>query len=140
MKNFTLLICLVFVATMTFGQDNEATEIPPGPYMTFEEDAHDFGDITQGDRVEFVFNFENTGDSPLIITNIKVTCGCTATDWMRDPIPPGMKSSITVKFDSTGKLNKQNKVITIVSNASNPKPQIKIVANVLPKEGNSGNN
>ena len=138
MKNLSLLICLTLLTTIAFAQNQDSnTPQPPGPYMTFEEESHDFGDITQGDKVEFVFNFENTGDSPLIITNIKVTCGCTATDWMRDPIPPGEKSSITVKFNSTGKLHKQNKVITIVSNASNPIPRVKIVANVLAKESDS---
>ncbi len=133
MKKFALLLLLSGVPFLTFSQESNS-EQPPGPYMTFEEDSYDFGDINQGDKVEYVFNFENTGDAPLIITNIKVTCGCTATDWSRDPIPPGEKSSITVKFNSTGKLNKQNKVITIVSNASNPIPQVKIVANVLPKK------
>ncbi len=132
MKNiFSVLFLLAFLPA--FSQESEV-EQAPGPYMTFEEESYDFGDINQGDKVEYVFNFENTGDTPLIITNIKVTCGCTATDWSRDPIPPGEKSSITVKFNSTGKLNKQNKVVTIVSNASNPIPQIKIVANVLPKK------
>ena len=133
MKKITLSLFLIGVSLFAFSQESNV-EQTPGPYMTFEEESYDFGDINQGDKVEYVFNFENTGDAPLIITNIKVTCGCTATDWTRDPIPPGEKSSITVKFNSTGKLNKQNKVITIVSNASNPIPQVKIVANVLPKK------
>lgn len=130
---FALLLMLV--STLVLGQ--EQSEQPPGPYMTFEATSHDFGDIYQGDKVEHTFHFENTGDAPLVITNIKVTCGCTATDWSRDPILPGEESSITVKFNSAGKLNKQNKVITIVSNAANPLPQVKIVTNVLPKKKDS---
>jgi len=133
MKNIFILFAALIFSIPVFSQDVHP-EQAPGPYMTFEEESYDFGDIYQGDKVEYIFNFENTGDSPLIITNIKVTCGCTATDWAREPIPPGEKSSITVKFNSAGKMNKQNKIITIVSNASNSVPQVKIVANVLPKK------
>ncbi len=139
MKKISLLFAAVLMVSLVLAQDNtvEQPEQLPGPYIAFVEVSHDFGDIYQGDKVEYTFNFENSGDAPLIITNIKVTCGCTATDWSREPILPGEESSITVKFNSTGKLNKQNKVISIVSNASNPLPQIKIVANVLPKKKDS---
>jgi hypothetical protein len=138
MKRFSFLFIGFFLlqTSLVFAQDEDQTQ-PPGPFMVFEEDKHDFGDITQGDKVSYTFNFENTGDAPLLITNIKVTCGCTATDWSRDPILPGASSSITVSFNSTGKLNKQNKVITIVSNASNPMPRLTIVANILPKKDDS---
>jgi len=125
-KIFALLI---FVSTASFGQE-EANM--PGPVITFEEGQHDFGDIYQGDKVEHIFNFENTGDSPLIITNVQTTCGCTATNWVRDPILPGAKSSIKVSFNSAGKMARQNKVITVISNSVAPLNQIKIVANVLP--------
>ena len=139
MKKISLLFAAVLMVSLVYAQDNTENQPDqlPGPYMTFVEESHDFGDIYQGDKVEYIFNFENTGDTPLIITNIKVTCGCTATDWSREPILPGEESSITVKFNSTGKLNKQNKVISIVSNANNPMPQVKIVANVLPKKKDS---
>ena len=138
MKKYGFLVIAILLASFVLAQEKiSQPEEMPGPYMTFVELSHDFGDIYQGDKVEYVFNFENTGDTPLIITNIKVTCGCTATDWSRDPILPGEESSITVKFNSTGKINKQNKVISIISNANNPLPQVKIVANVLPKKKDS---
>ncbi len=135
MKKYGFLVIAMIITSFVLAQEKiPQPEEMPGPYMTFVELSHDFGDIYQGDKVEYIFNFENTGDSPLIITNIKVTCGCTATDWSRDPILPGEESSITVKFNSTGKINKQNKVISIISNANNPLPQVKIVANVLPQK------
>lgn len=138
MKKYSFLVIAILMTSYVLAQESStAPEEMPGAYMTFVESAHDFGDIYQGDNVEYTFNFENTGDAPLIITNIKVTCGCTATDWKREPILPGEESSITVKFNSTGKINKQNKVITIISNANNPLPQVKIVANVLPKKKDS---
>ncbi len=133
-----ILITLVLLTTgLVFAQEQSDKTQAAGPSFTFEEDTYDFGDIYQGDVVEHIFEFENTGTEPLIITNVKVTCGCTATNWTRDPILPGEQSSIKVKFNSAGKMGRQNKVITIVSNATNPLPQVKIVTNVLPKKKDS---
>ncbi|HEY9045225.1 MAG TPA: DUF1573 domain-containing protein [Ohtaekwangia sp.] len=91
-----------------------------GPVITFEKKTHDFGQIVQGDKVENVFKFTNTGNEPLIITNVQVTCGCTTPKgWPRDPIQPGGKGEITIAFNSAGKIGRQDKVVTIVSNAAN---------------------
>ena len=135
MKSFITLIFGTFVVFYAMAQ--EAQEIAPGPAMTFEELSHDFGDIHQGDKVQHVFQFDNTGDTPLVITNVQTTCGCTATDWPRQPITPGETASITVNFNSTGKMGRQNKIITIISNASAAVNQVKIVANVLPPKKES---
>lgn len=135
MKTIITLIFGVFVVFCAFAQENQ--EVVPGPAITFEEVAFDFGDIHQSDKVEHVFNFDNSGDAPLIITNVQTTCGCTATDWPRDPIAPGESASIKVNFNSTGKMGRQNKIITIISNATSPVNQVKIVANVLPPKKES---
>ncbi len=123
-----VLIALIFISSVSLAQEAAV----PGPAITFEEMEFNFDDINQGDRVEHIFNFENTGDAPLIITNVQTTCGCTATNWEREPILPGKKSSIKVKFNSAGKEGRQNKVITIISNSVAPLNQIKITTNVLP--------
>ena len=123
-----LLSLLILVSSISLAQEANV----PGPVITFEESEFNFQDIHQGDKVEHIFNFENTGDSPLIITNIQTTCGCTATDWEREPILPGSKSSIKVSFNSAGKMGRQNKVITIISNSVAPLNQVKITTNVLP--------
>lgn len=123
-----LLALLILVSSVSLAQEANV----PGPMITFEESEFNFQDIHQGEKVEHVFNFENTGDSPLIITNVQTTCGCTATNWEREPILPGSKSSIKVSFNSAGKMGRQNKVITIISNSVAPLNQIKITTNVLP--------
>ena len=107
-----------------------------GPVITCEKPTHDFGDITQGDKVEHTFSFKNSGNEPLIITNVQVTCGCTTPKgWARDPILPGQSGEITVAFNSLGKYGKQNKVVTIVSNAVNSEgTQVVFTANVLEKK------
>ncbi len=127
-----LVILLIGFFSMSYAMAQEAPAPAAGPYITFEETSHDFGDIYQGDKVEYTFTFENTGTEPLIITNVQTTCGCTATDWPREPVLPGKTGSIKVTFDSTGKYGRQNKIISIVSNAVSPLNQVKIVTNVLP--------
>jgi Protein of unknown function (DUF1573) len=113
-----------------------ATAQTKGPILTWEKSTHDFGDLAQGDKVEHVFKFKNTGNEALIITNVQVTCGCTTPrGWARDPIAPGQSGEITIAFNSLGKFGKQNKVVTVISNATNPDGgQVSFSANVLEKK------
>lgn len=91
-----------------------------GAVISWESGTHDFGEIAQGDKVEHTFRFKNAGNEPLIITNVQVTCGCTTPKgWARDPIQPGKSGELTIAFNTAGKFGKQNKVVTIVSNAIN---------------------
>ncbi|MEQ8927797.1 MAG: DUF1573 domain-containing protein [Fulvivirga sp.] len=131
MKTFIVFIFGVFMIYGAVAQ--EANDNASGPEITFQEEQFDFGDIHQGDRVEHVFAFENTGTEPLIITNVQTTCGCTAPNWPRDPVAPGQTSEIKVVFNSTGKMGRQHKVITVVSNAITPTSKVAIITNVLPK-------
>ncbi|NOT77122.1 MAG: DUF1573 domain-containing protein [Cyclobacteriaceae bacterium] len=107
-----------------------------GPVITWEKSVFDFGDVAQGDKVEHIFRFRNTGTEALIITNVQVTCGCTTPKgWARDPIAPGQTGEITVAFNSLGKFGKQNKVVTVISNAVNADgSQLTFTANVMEKK------
>jgi hypothetical protein len=128
MKKYFFVFALLGLAAPLFAQT--------GPVITFEKKVHDFGDIYQGDKVEETFAFTNTGNEPLIITNVQVTCGCTTPKgWPRDPIAPGAKGQLTIAFNSAGKMGRQNKVVTIVSNAVNADgSQISFTTNVLEKK------
>lgn len=132
MKKYSILLILLLVATLGFSQQAPAAKVD-GPILTLEKTTHDFGDIYQGDVVEQVFKFTNTGNQPLIITNIQTSCGCTTPEWPRNPIMPGGKGEIKVGFNSTGKLNKQTKNLPIISNASND-ASIVFTTNVLVKQ------
>ena len=136
MKKYLLLIVVLGFAAAGFAQQQPAQK---GPVITFEKKTHDFGDIVQGDKVEETFHFANTGTEPLIITNVLLTCGCTVPKgWPRDPIMPGGKGELTIAFNSAGKMGKQNKVVTIVSNAVNADgSQISFTTNVLEKKGST---
>ena len=80
-------------------RDNSFTK---APIMTFDKTVHDFGTIQDGTPVETVFSYTNTGESPLVITDIKSTCGCTVPrDWSREPLSPGESSQFNVKFNQS---------------------------------------
>lgn len=134
MKKYFFLLIVLGLAAEGFAQATSAKA--NGPVITFEKKVHDFGDIVQGDKVEQTFTFTNTGNEPLIITNVQVTCGCTTPKgWPRDPIAAGGKGEITIAFNSAGKSGRQNKVVTIVSNAANADgAQISFTTNVLEKK------
>lgn len=131
MKKLFVFVVGLFMFTSLSAQE-KSTEVVAGPEITFAEASHDFGDIQQGDKVEHTFTFKNSGTEPLILSNVLTTCGCTATNWPRDPIAPGKSGEITVRFNSAGKMGKQNKVVTVVSNATNAQERVKIITNVLP--------
>ncbi|MEP2024629.1 MAG: DUF1573 domain-containing protein [Reichenbachiella sp.] len=131
------LLTIAVLACLSFGVTAQDAELlaptPPGPFIKFTEKSHDFGDIEQGESVEYTFEFTNTGDAPVVISNVMTTCGCTASSWPREPVLPGVSSKIEVSFNSTGKIGHQNKVITIMSNATNNPEHVKIITNILPK-------
>ena len=127
------IVSFLFVLIAGFALAQEVDEQMTGPKIYFAETSFDFGDITQGERVEHVFVLENIGNEPLILTDVRTTCGCTAPEWPREPIIPGEKADLKVVFNSTGKIGVQNKVITVMSNAVNNPARVKIVTNVLAK-------
>ena len=132
MKKYLFLVLVLGLGFSAFAQEEKVD----GPIITWEKKTHDFGDIYQGDKVEHTFYFTNTGNEPLIITNVQVSCGCTTPKgWPREPIPPGGKGELSVSFNSAGKMNKQNKPVTIVSNAANADgASISFTANILEKK------
>lgn len=131
------IICIILLSNVLIGYKSFAQDKPvvDGPQITWEKASVDFGDLKQGDRVEHTFKFANTGNQPLVITNVEVTCGCTTPKgWPRDPIGPGDKAEIIVAFNSAAKFGRQHKVVKVVSNAINTPNQVMFTANVLPKE------
>jgi len=104
-----------------------------GSKISFDNSEHDFGVIDEGDIVETVFTFTNAGKSELIIFSAKATCGCTVPEWPKEPIIPGGKGEIKVRFNSKGKPNKQQKNVTLATNADEGKIILVIKAQVTPK-------
>jgi Protein of unknown function (DUF1573) len=86
--------------------------------LVFADSVHDFGKLKQGDVVECDFEYINTGKSAVMITDAKASCGCTVPDYKREPIQPGEKGVMKVKFNSAGKFGEVNKVVTVTTNGN----------------------
>src|SRR5688500_13215571 len=137
MRKYLLLVCVLGLAFQSFAQEKKAVQ-KNGAVIAWEKKSHDFANIDQGDKVEHTFYFSNTGNEPVVITNVQVSCGCTTPKgWPRDPIPPGASGEITVSFNSAGKMGVQNKPVTLVTNAVNPEGNtITFTTNILDKKPN----
>ena len=88
--------------------------------ITFDETSHNFGNVIQGEKVEYSFKFTNTGDKDLLITDATSSCGCTVPDWPKEPIRPGKTAYMKVVFNSAGKEGYTVKEISIRANTNPP--------------------
>ena len=104
------------------------------PVMTFNETQHDFGTITEGEKVSYVFKFRNTGASDLVISSARGSCGCTVPEYPKTPIQPNQEDKVTVTFDSNGKNGMNHKDVTIVTNCQPNTQMLKISVNVIKPE------
>jgi len=97
--------------------------------MSFDKTLHDFGTIQEGETVETIFTFTNSGKSDLIIVDARGSCGCTVPEYPKNtPIPPGESGKIRVSFDSSNKPNMQQKTVTISANTDSGRETIRIKA------------
>jgi len=85
--------------------------------IEFNELVHQFGTIKTGDKVKHQFKFKNTGNAPLVIKSVDVSCGCTFPSYPFLPIESGEEGVIDVTFDSEHKVGRQKPTITVVTNA-----------------------
>lgn len=115
---------------------NAAEEVPTGPLTSIEfaENKHDYGLIEQGEKVAHVFKFKNTGNDPLVLSNVKPSCGCTTPSWTKEPIAPGGEGEIHVEFDSKGKSGKQTKTVTVTANTDPAKTILTITGEIVKEE------
>lgn len=87
----------------------------PLPVIAFDKTEHDFGSIEQGKKVSYTYTFKNTGEAPLIIQSAQPTCGCTVSNYSKDPIPVGGSGFVTAEFDAKA-AGMQNKSVTVTAN------------------------
>ncbi len=114
-----LVLPFVMLVSLVFAQENNPNANVVGPKIQFEEKSHDFGEITEGTYATFVFNFTNVGDKPLLLKDVRPSCGCTASEWTREPVMPGEKGMIKAVFNSNGYGGREFfKSITVTFNAN----------------------
>ncbi|MEZ4792037.1 MAG: DUF1573 domain-containing protein [Gelidibacter sp.] len=123
MKNLVAFLFVGMMSLSVFAQEKVAK-------IEFKTDTIDYGTIEKGADGVRVFEFTNTGNAPLIITEVKSTCGCTVPKKPEGPIMPGEKGEISVKYD-TNRVNPIRKTITVISNADTPTVALKIKGEVI---------
>jgi len=139
-KILTVLLVSVFTISMSCSQspDTAALKNASLARIEFEEMVHDFGTIKNGGDGTFEFVFKNTGKEPLIINNVKSSCGCTKPEWSAEPVKKGEKSVVKVGYN-TRLVGPFTKTITVYSNASNPIVTLTIKGTVSPAEAEQPN-
>ncbi len=130
MKRLIIITAICFSTIMTWGQ-NQTKEAEIG----FEKTEYDLGDLTHGMSSEYKIPFENSGDKPLVLSKVKTSCGCTASEWPREPIMPGKSGFITVRYN-TSKTGSFQKSLNVFSNAINSNVHLKIKGKVSKKIDN----
>lgn len=134
-KLLTLVASVVFAFTAVTAQETTpkpAAENPNAPVITFTKSVHDYGTLFVGGDGNCEFEFTNTGKEPLILSSVRSSCGCTVPSWPREPILPGKKEKIKVKYD-TNRMGPINKSITVMSNAKNSTEVLRISGNIIKK-------
>ncbi len=126
------LIVLIPLITLLFFNYSHLIGKEKQPKITFSEEIWDFGKIKEGKIVTHIFEFQNKGQSELVIYKVQTSCGCTAALISRDKLKPGEKGEIKATFNSRGFQGKVTKFITVYSNdPKNSYKQLKIKAEVL---------
>ncbi len=110
MKKLFLLLSLFFGISMI----SNAQAV-----LKFSEEKHNFGKIKEGVVATHSFEFKNTGNSPVVISNVAPSCGCTTPELTKEPIMPGKTGKITASYNSKGRPGAFNKSIVVTSNAQN---------------------
>jgi hypothetical protein len=127
MKNVIAgLVIMVFVSA-GFSQTK-------GPSLSFEKQTHDFGTMKEeAGTATYNFKFVNTGGTPLIIQNVRATCGCTAPNWTREPIPPGGNGFVAATYNPAGRPGAFSKYLYVDSNSDQGSIRLTIKGEVTPK-------
>ena len=136
MKKLVLLTLLVFgVSFGVIAQNNKPTtpnnnQVSSQAEITFEKLVHDYGEVPRNGNGETTFTYKNTGKIPLILSNVRSSCGCTVPAWSREPLMPGQSASIRVKYN-TANPGPINKTVTVESNAKSARVVLRIAGKVL---------
>lgn len=123
MKTIFTVLFVGLLSVGSFAQEKVAK-------IEFKETTIDYGTIEKGADGVRTFVFTNTGNAPLIISDVKSSCGCTVPKKPKGPILPGETGEIEVKYD-TKRVNPIRKTITVISNADTPTVALKIKGLVI---------
>ncbi len=102
--------------------------------IVFDDPVYSFDEVAEGTIVKHTFTFKNTGKMPLIISDVRTTCGCTVPTWNKNPIPAGATDKIDVAFNTENKQNEQAKRVTVLGNTFPAETEVLLMGLVTPKK------
>ena len=109
---------------------NPQADNPNAPEIKFSKLVHDYGNLNKDGDGNCEFEFQNIGKEPLVLSDCRSSCGCTVPSWTREPILPGKKGTIKVKYD-TKRVGPINKTITVMSNAKTSSVVLRIQGTII---------
>jgi hypothetical protein len=128
MKRVIVFFFLTIVALALSAQEKN-------PKLEFLSTSHNFGEILEdAGIVSYGFQLSNSGAVPLIITRVATSCGCTASDWTKEPIMPGGKGVVTISYNPKGRPGAINQRVTVFSNAPGGGTVLSLRGQVIPRE------
>ncbi|MBO4582224.1 MAG: DUF1573 domain-containing protein [Bacteroidales bacterium] len=86
------------------------------PVISFDKLSHDFGNLMQGEKVSYTYHFTNTGKSPLVISSVVPSCGCTVAQFTKTPVMPGDKGDVSINFNTETKHGMISSGVTVQAN------------------------
>jgi len=132
-----ILFTFLFVFSCTSQSDNYPTDlIDNNVQILVENNIFDFGEIVQGEIITAIFKISNPSSSDLIITNVSSSCGCTTSNLKKDLLKAGDEEIIEVTFNSENKIGKQEKTVSLLTNATPNTTILTIKGNVIVPEKN----
>jgi hypothetical protein len=127
MKRIIFIIALI--GAFTFTLQAQQSSPAANDSIVFDKTVHDYGTIEKASDGISIFTFTNKGQKPLILNNVRASCGCTVPEWPKQPIAPGESGEIKVKYN-TNIAGNFNKTITVSSNAVNSTVTLRVRGNV----------
>ena len=126
-KLIAFLLFLLFIGNGVYAQQ---IQLHKPDSILFDKTVYDYGTMVQGSKGDCVFIFTNQGKKPLLLRNVRASCGCTVAEWTKKPVEPGKTGLIKIKYN-TAIVGSFNKSITVYSNAANSAVILKIKGNVV---------
>lgn len=133
MKKITLvLLTLIMSLGLVAAQNNNDAKQPKADFKSL---SHNFGKVAEEvGTVTTEFEFTNTGKAPLVIQDVRVTCGCTTPAYTREPVLPGKKGIIKVSYSTIGRVGPIDRKVTVFTNVPDAVYTLAISGEVLPRK------
>lgn len=129
-RTVNILFTILFMGVVGIIQAQDIAMLEKVAIIDFETELVDYGTITQGSDGTKVFTFINKGNAPLVISEVKTSCGCTVPTYSKTPILPGKEGELEIKYN-TKRLGSFTKTITVISNAKDIRKTLKIKGTVI---------